>query len=73
MPLGRSGATRNVICKCITIFFVYSVFYIANTKCATLFNSIMEKLQHCQNIEIDLDDGVKENYDKFKDILAKIK
>jgi predicted DNA-binding protein YlxM (UPF0122 family) len=26
-----------------------------------------------KQIEIDLDDGVKENYEKFKDILAKIK
>ena len=34
-----------------------------------------EKIAHIANqrISIDLDDGVKENYDKFKDILAKIK
>lgn len=34
-----------------------------------------EKIAHIANqrISIDLDDGVKANYDKFKDILAKIK
>ena len=34
-----------------------------------------EKIAHIANqrISIDLDDGVKENYEKFKDILAKIK
>ena len=34
-----------------------------------------EKIAHIANqrISIDLDDGVKVNYDKFKDILAKIK
>lgn len=34
-----------------------------------------EKIAHIANqrINIDLDDGVKVNYDKFKDILAKIK
>ena len=34
-----------------------------------------EKIAHIANqrISIDLDDGVKNNYDKFKDILAKIK
>ena len=34
-----------------------------------------EKIAHIANqrIDIDLDDGVKVNYDKFKDILAKIK
>jgi len=34
-----------------------------------------EKIAHIANkrISIDLDDGVKENYNKFKDILAKIK
>ena len=34
-----------------------------------------EKLHHLadQMIEIDLDDGVKVNYAKFQDVLAKIK
>ena len=34
-----------------------------------------EKISHVANqrISIDLDDGVKVNYEKFKDILAKIK
>ncbi len=34
-----------------------------------------EKIHHLadQMISIDLDDGVKTNYDKFKDVLAKIK
>ncbi len=34
-----------------------------------------EKVQHIADsyIEIDLDDGVKENYKIFKDVLAKIK
>ena len=34
-----------------------------------------EKIAHISNqrISIDLDDGVKVNYEKFKDILAKIK
>lgn len=34
-----------------------------------------EKVYHLadQNIEIDLDDGVKVNYAKFADVLAKIK
>ena len=34
-----------------------------------------EKIAHIANqrISIDLDDGVKVNYEKFKDILAKIK
>ena len=34
-----------------------------------------EKIAHIANqrISIDLDDGVKTNYEKFKDILAKIK
>ena len=34
-----------------------------------------EKIHHLadQFIPIDLDDGVKENYAKFKDVLAKIK
>ena len=34
-----------------------------------------EKIAHIANqrISIDLDDGVKINYEKFKDILAKIK
>lgn len=34
-----------------------------------------EKIKHLadQNIKIDLDDGIIENYNKFKDILAKIK
>ena len=34
-----------------------------------------EKIAHLANkrISIELDDGVKVNYDKFKDILAKIK
>ena len=34
-----------------------------------------EKIAHIANqrISVDLDDGVKANYDKFKDILAKIK
>lgn len=38
-------------------------------------NEYDEKIAHIANqrISIDLDDGVKVNYDKFKDILAKIK
>ena len=34
-----------------------------------------EKVHHLadQNIEIDLDDGVKHNYELFADVLAKIK
>lgn len=34
-----------------------------------------EKIHHLadQNIEIDLDDGVKHNYALFEDVLAKIK
>ena len=34
-----------------------------------------EKVHHLadQNIEIDLDDGVKHNYELFSDVLAKIK
>ena len=44
---------------------------------AKLQETIMydEKIAHIANqrISIDLDDGVKENYEKFKDILAKIK
>jgi predicted esterase YcpF (UPF0227 family) len=38
-------------------------------------HSYEEKIHHLadQMISIDLDDGVKVNYEKFKDVLAKIK
>lgn len=42
---------------------------------ATEIQGYEEKIHHLadQYISIDLDDGVKTNYDKFKDVLAKIK
>lgn len=42
---------------------------------ATEIQSYEEKIHHLadQYISIDLDDGVKVNYEKFKDVLAKIK
>ena len=38
-------------------------------------HSYEEKVHHLadQMISIDLDDGIKANYEKFKDILAKVK
>ena len=42
---------------------------------ATELQKYEEKVHHLadQNIEIDLDDGVKHNYELFADVLAKIK
>ena len=42
---------------------------------ATEIRSYEEKIHHLadQMIKIDLDDGVKRNYEIFKDVLAKIK
>ena len=42
---------------------------------ATELQKYEEKVHHLadQNIEIDLDDGVKHNYELFSDVLAKIK
>lgn len=42
---------------------------------ATEIHAYEEKIHHLadQMISIDLDDGVKKNYEKFKDVLAKIK
>ena len=42
---------------------------------ATEIQSYEEKIHHLadQYIAIDLDDGVKKNYEIFKDVLAKIK
>ena len=42
---------------------------------ATELQKYEEKVHHLadQNIEIDLDDGVKHNYEQFADVLAKIK
>ena len=42
---------------------------------ATELQKYEEEVHHLadQNIEIDLDDGVKHNYELFADVLAKIK